>query len=146
VSAPSGVLPFFAKVSMTARATVVKVDSDRRLVFGWANIAVTKSGEVVVDSHNEQIHPDELENAAYNFVLGFRDMNADHTAPVLGQLVESMMFNAEKCVALGLNPDAVDTGWWVGFYVEDDEAWEKIKKNEYSMFSIEGSAIPLEVE
>ena len=126
-------------------AKVIKVDPDRRLVFGWANVSINKAGVQLTDSHLEQIDPEDLENAAYNFVLSFRDMNADHTAPVLGQLVESMMFTPEKCVALGIPCDAVDTGWWVGFYVENDEAWDKVKKNEYAMFSIEGTAIPLEV-
>jgi hypothetical protein len=129
---------------MATQASVVKVDDDRRLVFGWANVAIRKTGEQVTDSHQEQIDPDDLENAAYNFVLSFRDMNADHTEPVLGQLVESMMFTPEKCLALGLAKNAVDQGWWVGFYVEDDTAWSKIKKNEYAMFSIEGTAIPVE--
>lgn len=133
----------FVRYPMT-EAKVVKVDSDRRLVFGWANVSINKSGVQLTDSHFEQIDPEDLENAAYNFVLSFRDMNADHTEPVLGQLVESMMFTPEKCVALGLECGAVDTGWWVGFYVEDDTAWEKVKKNEYAMFSIEGTAIPME--
>jgi hypothetical protein len=125
-------------------AKVIKVDSDRRLVFGWANVSITKDGVQVTDSHQEQIDPEDLENAAYQFVLGFRDMNADHEAPVLGQLVESIMFTPEKCVALGLSPKAVDIGWWVGFYVADDAAWDKVKKNDYSMFSIEGTAMPVE--
>lgn len=130
---------------MTATARVVKVDSDRRLVFGWANVSISKSGEQVTDSHNEQIDPEDLENAAYNFTLAFREMNADHEAPTLGQLVESMFFDAEKCEALGLAKDAVDVGWWVGFYVEDADTWDKVKKGEYSMFSIEGTAMPVEV-
>jgi len=127
---------------MNDEGKVTKVDEDRRLVFGWANISITKSGEQVTDSHEEQIDPADLENAAYNFVLGYRDMNADHTSPVLGQLVESIMFTPDKCEALGLAKNAVPQGWWVGFYVDDDVAWEKVKKGDYAMFSIEGTAIP----
>lgn len=125
-------------------AKVAKIDLDRRLVFGWANVCMTKSGMPVTDSHREQIDTEDLETAAYEFVLSFRAMNAEHTEPVLGSLVESMMFTPEKCVALGLAPDALDSGWWVGFYVEDDAAWDKVKKNEYAMFSIEGMAMPVE--
>lgn len=120
--------------------TVAKVDTDRRLVFGWASVVLRQNGDVVVDSYQDVIAPDDLETAAYNFVLGYRELNERHAGVVKGHVVESMVVTPEKLVALGLSADALPTGWWVGFHVDDDAAWEKVKKGEYTMFSIEGSA------
>ncbi len=41
---------------------------------------------------------------------------------------------------MGIPPGTLPVGWWIGFYVDDDEAWEKIKNGTYKMFSIEGTA------
>lgn len=128
----------------TITAKIEKIDNDRRLVFGWANVAVEKSGTQVTDSHQDQIDVVDLEAAAYNFTLFFRDLNADHEGPTMGQLVESMMFTKEKLDALGLPSDCLDEGWWVGFYVEDDALWNEVKKGTYAMFSIEGWATRVE--
>jgi len=46
---------------------------------------------------------------------------------------------------MGLSPDALPTGWWVGFHVESDEVWKSVKDGTYSMFSIQGTAIRSEV-
>jgi len=55
--------------------------------------------------------------------------------------VESCVFTEEKQKAMGLLPGALPVGWWIGFHVDDDEAWEKIKNGTYKMFSIEGKAV-----
>lgn len=57
-------------------------------------------------------------------------------------LIESVIFTPEKQKAMGL-PEGVlpEVGWWIGFYVTDDEVWEKVKSGEYPMFSIEGTAV-----
>lgn len=127
-----------------SKAEVVKVDSDQRLVFGWANVAIRKDGEVVTDSHDDQIDPEDLERAAYLFTLEFREMNERHREVTKGRLIESFVVTPQKLESMGLAKDALPQGWWVGFYVEDDDVWEKVKKGEYSMFSIEGSASRVE--
>jgi hypothetical protein len=124
--------------------TVVKIDADQQLVFGWANVAIRKDGEVVTDHHDDEIDPGDLERAAYLFNLEFRELNERHRDLVKGRLVESLAVTPEKLIAMGLEKDALPQGWWVGFYVEDDDVWDKVKKGEYSMFSIEGSAARLE--
>lgn len=129
---------------MSAPVHIAKVDSDNRLVFGWANVAIRKDGEQVTDSHDEQIDPEDLESAAYLFNLEFRELNERHKGLSKGRLVESLAVTPEKLEAMGLAKDALPQGWWVGFYVEDDAAWESVKKGEYSMFSIEGSATRVE--
>lgn len=134
--------PFF--MTKKKASPILKIDNDQHLVFGWANVAIRKDGEVVTDSHDDQIDPEELELAAYLFTLQFRDMNERHEEVTKGKLVESFAVTPQKLEAIGLAKDALPQGWWVGFYVEDDEVWEKVKKGEYSMFSIEGSASRVE--
>jgi len=124
---------------------VARIDEDHRIVFGWASVAFGKSGAQVVDSHRSMIDTEDLETAAYAFTLQFRELNECHGPGFCGALVESFMVTPDKLVMMGLERDALPTGWWVGFYVEDDEAWEKVKKGEYTMFSIEGMAIEEEV-
>ena len=126
---------------MNEPVRICKVDGDRNLVFGWANVSIRKDGEVVTDSHQDQIDPDELETAAYLFNLEFRKTGVMHQGAAVGRLVESCFFTPEKLEKMGLPTDALPQGWWLGFYVEDDEVFAKVKDGTYSMFSIQGRAV-----
>lgn len=122
--------------------TIVKTDDDKRLVFGWASVSITVEGEQVEDHQKDLIDPEDLEEAAYEYVLNFRDTGEEHipTLRKKGKLVESCVFTAEKQKAMGIPPGIVPVGWWIGFKIEDDDAWEKVKNGTYKMFSIEGKA------
>lgn len=119
---------------------ILKSDDDQRLVFGWASVSVTVDGEQVQDLDGDMIDPGELERAAYDYVLDFRDAGEMHDQGLRkkARLVESCVFTPEKLEAMGISEGAVPLGWWVGFYVDDDDAWERIKDGTYTMFSIEG--------
>lgn len=123
------------------RLTVMKSDDDRRLVFGWANVAVRVDGEQIVDWQEDAIDTYELEKAAYEYVAEFGTAGEMHRRGGIGRVIESIVFTKEKADALGIPPDILPEGWWIGFRIEDNEVWEKIKSGEYSMFSIEGKAI-----
>ena len=129
-----------------ARFQIQKVDDEKRLVFGWANIAVTVDGEQVVDYQGDMIDPEELENAAYKFVELYRDEGEMHERTGVGFLVESVIFTLEKQAAMGLPAGTLPVGWWVGFKVTDDDVWEKVKTGEYPMFSIGGTGVREDVE
>ena len=133
-----------AKIEGTFK--IQKSDDDKRLAFGWASVAQYTNGIAVVDSQADIIEPQELEQAAYNFVRFYREGGEMHQRGDCAVLIESMVFTLEKTKALGI-PDGIlpAVGWWIGFYVTDDEVWEKVKSGEYSMFSIEGEAIREEV-
>lgn len=124
--------------------SIMKADDDKREVFGWALVAVRKDGEQIVDHQKDVVDPDELEHAAYEYVLKFRDTGELHDADLRkkGKLIESVVFTKEKMKAMGI-PEGIlpDAGWWVGFKIEDDSAWDGIKKGRYRMFSIEGTGI-----
>ena len=128
--------------------TIFKTDEDKRLVFGWASISITLAGEQLEDRQEDIIDPEDLEEAAYEYVLEFRDTGEEHIPSMRkkGKLVESCVFTAEKQKAMGIPEGTVPVGWWIGFKIEDDAAWERVKNGTYKMFSIEGKAnrIPIE--
>ena len=128
--------------------SVFKTSDDKRLVFGWASVSITVEGEQVEDHQKDLIDPEDLEEAVYDYVLNFRDAGEEHipTLRMKGKLVESCVFTEEKQRAMGIPPGIVPVGWWIGFKVEDDAAWEKVKNGTYKMFSIEGKANRVPVE
>lgn len=122
---------------------VQKSDDEKRLVFGWASVATRANGETVLDWQDDIVEIEELEPAAYDFVRFYREGSDMHERGGLdiAVLVESMVFTPEKQAVLGIQGGTIPVGWWVGFYVVDDDVWEKVKDGTYPMFSIEGSAI-----
>ena len=128
--------------------SIFKTDDDKRLVFGWASISITVDGEQLEDRQKDMIDPDDLEEAAYEYVLNFRDTGEEHieTMRKKGKLVESCVFTAEKQKAIGIPEGVLPIGWWIGFKIEDDAAWERVKNGTYRMFSIEGKANRVPVE
>ena len=121
---------------------VAKLDEEQRIIFGWAYVSRDADGEVVWDRSGEAVEKaEELEEAAYDFVLTSRVGGADHAGDAPNELVESIVFTPEKVAKMGLPPGLLPTGWWVGFHVADDELWKSVKNGERPAFSIEGSAL-----
>lgn len=120
---------------------ISKVDTDRRQVFGWASIS-KKDGVTVLDRQGDLIDTDELERAAYKYMLESRKGGHEHQKTDDGPLhvadiIESFVVTDEKKKALGL-PDSVPEGWWIGMKVHDDGVWELAKSGELAGFSIHG--------
>lgn len=128
--------------------TIMKSDEDKRLVFGWGSVAIDANGEQLVDYQGDMIDPDVIEEAAYEYVLNFRDTGEEHIPSMRkkGKLVESVVFTKEKQAAMGIPEGILPVGWWVGFKIHDDRAWEMVKSGKYRMFSIEGRAERIPVE
>jgi len=129
------------EISVPIRTEFSKFDEEKRWAFGWASVVLEKD-TLVVDSHGHVISENELEEAAYKFVLNARVGGVMHERegedPVqVGLLIESMMFTKEKQAVLGI--DLEKSGWWVGFYVTNDEVWKLVKEGLLSEFSIHGS-------
>jgi len=119
---------------------IKKSDDDKMQAFGWASVSVEEDGSQVDDYQDDMIDPEDLENAAYNFVMFFRDAGEMHVRNGVGTLIESMVFTPEKLQALGIPEGSLPTGWWVGFQITDPNVWAKVKSGQYPMFSIEGTA------
>lgn len=128
--------------------TIMKTDDDKRLVFGWASVSIKVDGNQLKDLQEDMIDPEDLEEAVYEYVLNFRDTGEEHISTMRkkGKLVESCVFTAEKQKAMGLPEGILPIGWWIGFKIEDDAAWERVKDGTYKMFSIEGKANRVPVE
>lgn len=110
-------------------------------VFGWLSMALDERGQPVVDHEGDVIPAEELEQAAYDFVIYSRVAGEMHEKLGIGRLIESMVFTTEKTKALGIPEGTLPmSGWWVGFKIDDPDVWEKIETGEYSAFSIGGTA------
>lgn len=122
--------------------SILKSEDDKRLVFGWASVALTVDGEALEDRQSDMIDPEDLEEAAYDYVLNFRDTGEEHIQSMRkrGKLVESCVLTREKQRAMGIPEGIVPVGWWIGFHIDDDDAWQRVKNGTYQMFSIEGKA------
>jgi len=124
---------------------ISKINDDQHLAFGWANVSLKADGEVPLDWQGDITAPSVLEKAAYGFVLKHRTTGEMHYGEAKGFLVESVMFTKAKMAAMGIPEGTVPEGWWVGFYIPDDEVCEKIKTGAYKMFSIQGRAKRLKI-
>jgi hypothetical protein len=138
---------------------ISKFQDDENLVFGFANVSVSKNtakgdgGQEFFDLQKDAIPPAELEKAAYNFVLNFREADEMHKGDAVGHLVESMVFTPEKLEKLATDPTtgavdqevlsvlqkALPPRWWVGFKLSPT-SYQAVKSGKYTMFSIAGQA------
>lgn len=120
---------------------IAKSADEKQIVFGWANIAKDVDGSFPLDWDGDVTRPEDLEDAAYTFVLKYREAGEQHEGEAVGQLVESVVFTKDKQEAMGIPEGIVPEGWWVGFYIPDKEVFAKIKSGEYEMFSVQGKAV-----
>lgn len=118
---------------------VGKAEEERK-VFGWASVVV-KNGQPVVDLQGDVISVEDIEKAAYDFVLNVRKAGEMHTnLSGIGRLCESYVCTPQKVAAGGpVSPDG-SFGWWAGFHIDSDEVWAKVKDGTYKAFSIGGLA------
>ena len=131
---------------------IVKLDSEKHFVFGWASI-VSVGGNHITDTQGDVIRAHTLENSAYEFVLTARKAGSMHetgddgSVRGIGRLIESVVFTEEKqkAIAKSLKDQGIDcvvelgcVGWWIGFKVDSEETWQRIKTGELRAFSIGG--------
>jgi len=136
-------------VSVVWAGEFAKTDEDKRQVFGWASV-VELNGQPVVDRQGDWISPDEMERAAYEYVLKSRKGGHQHRRDGenpfhASDMIESFVMTPEKIEKMGL-PDSTPVGWWVGYKIHDDEAWQKVKKGEVTGFSIHGKGKRKEID
>lgn len=129
-----------AESILKSRFKVMKSDDEKMLAFGWASVSMRVDGELIEDWQKDIVEPEELENAAYEFVLLYREGGEMHERGGAAVLIESVVFTKEKMQAMGIPDGTLPIGWWIGFKVLDKDVWEKVKDGTYLMFSIEGEA------
>lgn len=122
--------------------TFSKFDDDKQLAFGWASV-VEINGQPVVDRQGDYISADDLEDAAYKYMLESRKGGHMHRRDELDQpvgvsdIVESVVFTPEKIAKMGL-PSSTPVGWWIGTKIHDSGVWQEVKKGNLGGFSIHG--------
>lgn len=124
---------------------IMKSDDEKMLAFGWANVSMRVDGELIEDWQGDIIEPEELENAAYEYVRLYGDGGEMHERGGVAVLIESVVFTEGKMQAMGIPAGILPIGWWIGFKVTDEDVWQKVKDGTYPMFSIEGEAERVEV-
>lgn len=118
---------------------IMKFDPAKQLVFGWAYVTHDAGGEVNIDKSGDFVDDtDEIEKAAYDFVIESRQGDVNHTNVKSSTLVESIVFTPEKIAKMGLPEGVIPNGWWVGFKVEDPATWDRVVKGELKSFSVHG--------
>lgn len=128
------------KAAFVAAGDFTKLDEDRRLAFGWAYVT-EDDGQVSVDHSGDFIDKaalPALEEAAYDYVLTSRQADEMHEKlEGVAEIVESFMLTPEKAAAMGIVTKRY--GYWIGFKVQDEAVWAKVKDGTYKGFSIRGS-------
>ena len=124
---------------------IVKVNEERRQVFGYFYVSKDAAGVVKRDHSGEWAPIEEIEKAAYGYVLVSRDMGEMHVAKGKGRLIESVVFTPEKKAAMGIPDGVLPDAWWGGFQVDDEETWKNNKAGLLKMFSIAGKGKRKEV-
>jgi hypothetical protein len=118
---------------------ISKIDTDKRLAFGWASVAKRRDGSLVSDLQGDELHDIEaMEDVAYTFVQDCRDGGEMHIKKGVAQLVESFVVTPEKLEKMGLPTDALPIGWWTGYRVNDDDVWGLVKDGTYKQLSVHG--------
>lgn len=108
-------------------------------------VSKDRAGKYIVDHDDQWCEPEDIEEAAYDFVLNAANgpvSGEDHDLSVEPDafLIESVAFTPEKLEAMGMDDDGVDLGHWLGLYVPDRAAYERIKSGEKAMLSVDGWA------
>ncbi|HEV8077035.1 MAG TPA: XkdF-like putative serine protease domain-containing protein, partial [Marinobacter sp.] len=116
---------------------ILKVDTARRIVWGWASVSTMK-GELVTDRQGDRIAPDQMEKMADRFMRSARAAKAMHDGDDVGEVIHSFPLTQELAKAFGIETDR--EGWITGTYIKSDAEWDKVLKGEYRGLSIGGRA------
>jgi hypothetical protein len=135
---------FFSKVQPKQKLTLAKVDTERRLVFGPAMIPdkmIYRIDEQTGEEYHVWFSQATVRKAAYSFLKAGRQasVNEEHSKRVSDvTLVESWMVESKQDKSVHLGYDVALGTWMVGYHVDNDELWEKVKSGKVKGFSIEG--------
>jgi hypothetical protein len=124
---------------------ITKINEELRTVYGWASVN-TEKGTIVTDHQDDQVEDAEIIKAAHDFMTNSRHGGLLHArtdaghAHRGGDIVESLVMTPDVQKALGI--DIGKTGWFIGYRVDDDDAWAlvKCKPPVLKAFSIGGRA------
>lgn len=138
--AKNGILTTEQEFKVTLDIFKTRDEGDQHLVSGWANIAINADGSRPLDWQGDIIEPEELEEAAIEFMKDYRESGVNHQGEAKGIVVESIVLTKDKQAAMGIPEGTVPEGWFITVKVLDDDTFAKVKDGTYKMFSIQGTA------
>jgi uracil-DNA glycosylase family 4 len=113
------------------QGTVVKADGEQQIVTGI--VAEPDS----VDTHGDKISAREIQNAAHRFLIKSRITGEQHSKPAPARVVESYLVPSDQMI----EGQTVTKGTWViTMKVVDPEFWARVKKGDFTGFSLGGFA------
>lgn len=122
----------------------VGVEGERRMIYGCA---LRPSFPIYRRTEDEEYYlefdREAIDKISKNyFKMGFQsNWTEAHKDEVEGlTITESWIkedMQADKSIALGLDPSLPLGSWFIGCYCENDDIWNKVKSNQYHGFSIE---------
>lgn len=130
-----GIMTAAMNYEFSKTADIIKLDSERRIAWGWASVSTLK-GELVTDLQGDVIMPDEMEKMADRFMMSARTAKAMHEGEGIGEVIHSLPLTSELAKALGLETDR--EGWIIGMKIHDDAVWQAFKDGRLKGFSIGG--------
>jgi len=109
--------------------SIVKVDSERHLVYG-VFLYPEKA-----DHDGDVISALDIEKVAHGFMIDYRDIDEMHKKETMdAEIVESFIAWKDDLDFFG---KILAKGTWAGtIHVNDDEVWEKVKDGTYKGFSV----------
>lgn len=131
--------------SGTSAAWAVKVpilkieDPDQRRVYGFAMTSQDEQGNLLTDYQGDTISPAELEDAAHAYIEESREGGVMHEPGSTSRLIASVVMTPDVRKAMGVGPGP--TSWFVGYQINDEAVWKRVKSGELAEFSIEGEAL-----
>lgn len=113
------------------KGTVIKADGEQQLVTGI--VAEPES----VDTHGDKISAREIQNAAHRFLIKSRIAGDQHSKAAPARVVESYIVPTDQII----ESQTVEKGTWViTMKVVDPEFWARVKKGDFTGFSLGGFA------
>jgi hypothetical protein len=91
---------------------VLKADASQHIVMGWGSVSVS-DGELVTDLQGDQIEPEELERAVFEFMTNCRESGMMHEGAPIGHVVMSLVTTPDVVKAFGLS-ESLPIGWILG--------------------------------
>ena len=121
--------------------SVLKADKRRGLVSGYASVSLDADGEILTDLQGDQIEPDDLMDAAVDFMLNCRETGIMHEGETVGTVVEALVTHPATLQAMGIPANAakrVPLGLFITVKVPPD-VLKRVESGELRAFSIQGT-------
>lgn len=124
---------------------IQKIDDDKQIVYAWASV-ITKNGIPVEDSQGDMIAPETLLDCAHDFVTKSRRGGFMHVPDLTaGNIVESLVFTYDLQKNLGVKivnkaGEHIE-GWLVGYHVDSQTLWKRVKSGDFAELSIGGLGV-----